>query len=53
MTIAADDAGTGYGATTLPAITEAIVYEQDAELAEHEAKKLAKLVKKMAKGLEA
>jgi N-acetylated-alpha-linked acidic dipeptidase len=44
---------TGYGATTLPAITEAIVYEQDVKLAEDEAKKLAKLVKKMVKGLNA
>jgi N-acetylated-alpha-linked acidic dipeptidase len=43
----------GYGATTLPAITEAITYEHDAKLAQQEADKLAYLVHNMAAGLKA
>jgi N-acetylated-alpha-linked acidic dipeptidase len=41
----------GYGATTLPAITEAITYEKDGQLAKDEANKLASLLQKMAKDL--
>jgi N-acetylated-alpha-linked acidic dipeptidase len=47
------EGSSGYGATTLPAITEAITYEQDVKLAQQEADKLAQLVHNMAAGLKA
>ncbi len=38
----------GYGATTLPALTEAITIEKDAALANHEAGRLTELINKLA-----
>ncbi|KAF8812309.1 Zn-dependent exopeptidase [Phlegmacium glaucopus] len=38
----------GYGATTFPAITEAITLDKDATLVQHEAKRLKKLLDKLA-----
>ncbi|KIJ69966.1 hypothetical protein HYDPIDRAFT_78885, partial [Hydnomerulius pinastri MD-312] len=37
----------GYGATTLPALTEAILYEKNATLAEYEVTRLTTLLKKL------
>lgn len=42
----------GYGATTFPALTEALEIEQDAALAGREAKRLQRLVDKMAQNLD-
>ncbi|EKM79985.1 hypothetical protein AGABI1DRAFT_72743 [Agaricus bisporus var. burnettii JB137-S8] len=42
----------GYGATTFPGLTEAIVFDQDEEAANHEMKRLITLMKKMAKSLQ-
>ncbi|KAF8510592.1 hypothetical protein JB92DRAFT_2938695 [Gautieria morchelliformis] len=39
----------GYGATTLPALTEALTIERDGSRAKHETKRLKKLVKKLTK----
>ncbi|KIO12583.1 hypothetical protein M404DRAFT_124942, partial [Pisolithus tinctorius Marx 270] len=41
----------GYGATTLPALSEAVVYDRNATLAEHEAARLTRLIKVLAKQL--
>ncbi len=41
----------GYGATTLPGLTEAIVFDKDKRVAEHEAKRLVGLVEKLIKKL--
>ncbi|GJE84359.1 Zn-dependent exopeptidase [Phanerochaete sordida] len=41
----------GYGATPLPSIYDALVYEQDAGLAQHEVKRVAHLVHRMADAL--
>ncbi|EGO02058.1 hypothetical protein SERLA73DRAFT_177776 [Serpula lacrymans var. lacrymans S7.3] len=41
----------GYGATTLPALTEAVLYEQNATLAEYEAHRLTKLIENLAHNL--
>ncbi|KAH7885508.1 Zn-dependent exopeptidase [Phlebopus sp. FC_14] len=41
----------GYGATTLPALTEAVLYEDDPGLVEYEVERLAGLIKKMAREL--
>lgn len=38
----------GYGATTLPALTEAILYERNATLVEHEITRLTTLLTKLA-----
>ncbi|KAF5388129.1 hypothetical protein D9615_000480 [Tricholomella constricta] len=38
----------GYGATTFPALTEALMFDQNATLAQHEADRLAKLLKNLA-----
>ena len=38
----------GYGATTLPALSEAVLYERNATLVEHEVTRLVKLVGKLA-----
>lgn len=38
----------GYGATTFPALTEAITIENNATLAEYEAERLQRLVEKLA-----
>ncbi|KAF5363622.1 hypothetical protein D9756_000320 [Leucocoprinus leucothites] len=43
----------GYGATTLPGLTEAIVFDQDKAAAEHEAQRLADLLEKLAAKLRA
>ncbi|KAI0650552.1 Zn-dependent exopeptidase [Trametes meyenii] len=43
----------GYGATTLPAITEALTLEKNATLAELESQRLAMLLNKLAKSLQA
>jgi len=37
----------GYGATTFPALTEAITIEKNATLARHESDRLEKLIKKL------
>lgn len=37
----------GYGATTFPGLTEAIVFDKDKSAAEHELKRLSHLIKKM------
>lgn len=42
----------GYGATTFPGLTEAIVFDQDEEAAKHEMKRLITLMKKTAKSLQ-
>ncbi|KDN50118.1 hypothetical protein RSAG8_01454, partial [Rhizoctonia solani AG-8 WAC10335] len=42
----------GYGATTLPALTEAITIDKNATLATYEAKRLTHLLEKMAKNLD-
>ncbi|KAG1736384.1 Zn-dependent exopeptidase [Suillus occidentalis] len=42
----------GYAPTTLPGLTEAIVYEEDRELAEHEAARLTTLIENLADFLE-
>ncbi|EUC66758.1 vacuolar protein sorting-associated protein [Rhizoctonia solani AG-3 Rhs1AP] len=42
----------GYGATTLPALTEAITIDKNATLATHEAKRLTYLLEKLAKSLD-
>ena len=39
----------GYGATTLPALTEAFTIEHNATLADHEVRRLKKLVHRLAK----
>ncbi|KAG6332167.1 hypothetical protein ID866_6926 [Astraeus odoratus] len=41
----------GYGATTLPALTEAVLYERNMTLAEFEAHRLNKLIRQLAKNL--
>lgn len=41
----------GYGATTLPGLTEAIVFDKDKKAAEHEEKRLITLIKKLIKKL--
>ncbi|KAH7930683.1 Zn-dependent exopeptidase [Leucogyrophana mollusca] len=41
----------GYGATTLPGLTEAVLYERDASLARHEAGRLTSLVEKLAQDI--
>ncbi|KIL00497.1 hypothetical protein PAXRUDRAFT_821584 [Paxillus rubicundulus Ve08.2h10] len=41
----------GYGATTLPGLTEAVLYEDDPKLAEYEVTRLTKLLKKLAKDI--
>ncbi|KAF9226683.1 Zn-dependent exopeptidase [Gyrodon lividus] len=41
----------GYGATTLPALTEAVLYEHDATLVEHEVTRLITLIKKLAQDI--
>ncbi|KAF8833188.1 Zn-dependent exopeptidase [Paxillus ammoniavirescens] len=41
----------GYGATTLPALTEAVLYEEDPTLAEYEVTRLTTLIKKLAKDI--
>lgn len=43
----------GYGATTFPGLTEAIVLDQDKNAAEHEAERLVDLMEKMIKKLKA
>ncbi|WVR07065.1 hypothetical protein IAU60_004104 [Kwoniella sp. DSM 27419] len=43
----------GYGATTFPALTEAITIDHSAELAQKEADELAEMIDEMAKRLEA
>ena len=43
---------TGYGATTLPALTEALTIEKNTTLAEHEAHRLKQLIDKLAKHIE-
>lgn len=42
----------GYGATTLPALSEAVLYERNVTLAEYEVTRLINLIRKLAKGLE-
>ncbi|OCH94344.1 Zn-dependent exopeptidase [Obba rivulosa] len=42
----------GYGATTLPALTEAITYEKNATLVQHETSRLTVLIDKLAKEIE-
>lgn len=42
----------GYGATTLPALSEAILYEQNATLVEHEVTRLSTLLTKLAHTIE-
>ena len=42
----------GYGATTLPALTEAFTIEHNATLAKHEVKRLQKLIDALADELE-
>ncbi|KAG1854106.1 Zn-dependent exopeptidase [Suillus tomentosus] len=42
----------GYAPTTLPGLTEAIVYDEDRELAEHEAARLTALIENLADFLE-
>ncbi len=37
----------GYGATTFPALTEAITIENNATMAEYEAERLQKLIEKL------
>lgn len=41
----------GYGATTLPAVTEALTIDGDGKLAEKEAERLSKLIKRMTANL--
>ena len=41
----------GYGATTFPGLTEALVYDKNATLAQEEAKRLQKLVDALVKEL--
>ncbi|KAL4081558.1 hypothetical protein V8B97DRAFT_2020296 [Scleroderma yunnanense] len=41
----------GYGATTLPALSEAVLYERNMILAEYEVTRLVKLIRKLAKDL--
>ncbi|KAJ3576237.1 hypothetical protein NP233_g571 [Leucocoprinus birnbaumii] len=43
----------GYGATTLPGLTEAIVFDQDKDAAKHEAKRLVDSLEKIATKLRA
>ncbi|KAI5999978.1 hypothetical protein EDD15DRAFT_2362509 [Pisolithus albus] len=43
----------GYGATTFPALFEAVVYDRNATLAKHETARLTKLIKALAKQLKA
>ena len=47
-----DGSGIGYGATTLPALTEAITYEKNATLAQHESSRLQGLIDKLVKQIE-
>jgi len=42
----------GYGATTLPALTEAITFEKNVTLAQHEAGRLQLLIDKLTKKIE-
>ena len=42
----------GYGATTLPALTEAILYEQNATLVEYEVTRLTTLLTQLAQSIE-
>lgn len=41
----------GYGATTLPALSEAVLYERNVTLAEYEVARLIDLIRKLAKDL--
>ncbi|KAF8591491.1 Zn-dependent exopeptidase [Ramaria rubella] len=41
----------GYGATTLPGLTEALTIDQSSTQAKHEAKRLTKLIKQLAKSI--
>lgn len=43
---------TGYGATTLPGLTEAIVFDKNATLAQFEASRLEDLIEKLVQKLE-
>ncbi|KAI6135053.1 Zn-dependent exopeptidase [Pisolithus croceorrhizus] len=43
----------GYGATTLPALYEAVIYDRNVTLAEHETARLTKLIEALAKQLNA
>ncbi|KAI6034495.1 hypothetical protein PISMIDRAFT_672633 [Pisolithus microcarpus 441] len=43
----------GYGATTFPALFEAVIYDRNATLAKHETARLTKLIKALAKQLKA
>ena len=42
----------GYGATTLPALTESFTIDHNTTLAKHEARRLKKLINKLAKKIE-
>lgn len=42
----------GYGATTLPGVTEALVFDKDLTLAQHEAKRLEGLINQLTNNIQ-